>query len=38
LTVTYGRMVGGRRQGWALYGVMAVMLLGARAVAYPAES
>jgi potassium-transporting ATPase potassium-binding subunit len=38
LTATYGRMVGSRRQGWALYGVMAVMLLGAMAVAYPAES
>src|SRR5271165_3294176 len=38
LTSTYGRMVGDRRQGWALYGVMAVMLLGAAAVAYPAES
>jgi len=38
LTSTYGRMVGDRRQGWALYGVMAVMMLGAMAVAYPAES
>ncbi|HMD57435.1 MAG TPA: potassium-transporting ATPase subunit KdpA [Solirubrobacteraceae bacterium] len=38
LTATYGRMVGDRRQGWALYGVMAVMLAGAAAVAYPAES
>ncbi len=38
LTATYGRMVGSRRQGWTLYCVMAVMLLGAMAVAYPAES
>ena len=38
LTATYGRMVGNRRQGWALYGVMAAMLIGAAAVAYPAES
>ncbi len=38
LTSTYGRMVGDRRQGWALYGVMAVMFLGAAAVAYPAEA
>ena len=38
LTATYGRMAGSRRQGWTLYCVMAVMLLGAMAVAYPAES
>jgi K+-transporting ATPase ATPase A chain len=38
LTATYGRIVGNRRQGWALYGVMAVMFLGAAAVAYPAEA
>ena len=38
LTATYGRMVGNRRQGWALYGVMVVMFAGAAAVAYPAES
>jgi K+-transporting ATPase ATPase A chain len=38
LTATYGRIVGNRRQGWALYGVMLVMFLGAAAVAYPAES
>ena len=38
LTATYGRMVGNRRQGWALYGVMVVMFLGAAAVAYPPES
>ena len=38
LTSTYGRMVGNRRQGWALYGVMALMLLGGAAVAYSAEA
>ncbi len=38
LTATYGRMVGNRRQGWALYAVMGVMFLGAAAVTYPAES
>ncbi len=38
LTATYGRMVGNRRQGWALYAVMLAMFLGAAAVAYPAES
>jgi K+-transporting ATPase ATPase A chain len=38
LTATYGRIVGNRRQGWALYGVMVVMFVGAAAVAYPAES
>jgi potassium-transporting ATPase potassium-binding subunit len=38
MTATYGRIVGNRRQGWALYAVMVVMFLGAAAVAYPAES
>ncbi len=38
LTSTYGRIVGNRRQGWALYGVMVVMLVGAAAIAYPAEA
>jgi potassium-transporting ATPase potassium-binding subunit len=38
LTAAYGRIVGSRRQGWALYLVMLVMFLGAAAVAYPAES
>lgn len=38
LTATFGKMVGSRRQGWALFGVMAVMLAGAAAVAYTAES
>jgi len=38
LTATYGRIVGSPRQGWVLFAVMAVMLLGAAVVAYPAES
>ncbi|MGO8905883.1 MAG: potassium-transporting ATPase subunit KdpA [Solirubrobacteraceae bacterium] len=38
LTSTYGRIVGNRRQGWTLYAVMVVMLLGAAAVAYSAEA
>lgn len=38
LTATYGRIVGSRRQGWALFAVMATMLVGGAAVAYPAES
>ncbi len=38
LTATYGRIVGSRRQGWALYAVMLVMFIGAAAIAYPAES
>jgi K+-transporting ATPase ATPase A chain len=37
LTATFGRMVGSRRQGWALYGAMLAMLLAGIAVAYPAE-
>ena len=28
LTATFGRMVGNRRQGWALYAAMAVMMVG----------
>jgi potassium-transporting ATPase potassium-binding subunit len=37
LTATFGRMVGNRRQGWAIYTAMAVMLVGSIAVAYAAE-
>jgi K+-transporting ATPase ATPase A chain len=37
LTATFGRMVGNRRQGWALYAAMAVMLVIGIAVAYGAE-
>ena len=37
LTATFGRMVGNRRQGWALYVAMLVMLVIGIAVAYGAE-
>jgi K+-transporting ATPase ATPase A chain len=37
LTATFGRMVGNRRQGWALYAAMAVFLVATIAVAYAAE-
>ena len=37
LTATFGRMVGNRRQGWALYAAMAVMLVASIGVAYAAE-
>ena len=37
LTSTYGRMVGSRRQGWALFGAMAALLIAGIAVAYAAE-
>ena len=37
LTATYGRMVGNRRQGWAIYAAMAAMLVGTMAVGYAAE-
>ena len=32
LTATFGRMVGNRRQGWALFAAMAVMMVGGMAV------
>jgi K+-transporting ATPase ATPase A chain len=38
LVFTYGRMTGNRRQGYAIYGTMMVMFLGAVAVAYIAEA
>ena len=38
LTATFGRMVGNRRQGWALYAAMLAMLVAGIAVAYGAES
>ncbi len=37
LTSTFGRMVGNRRQGWALYAAMMAMFLVAVAVVYAAE-
>ncbi len=38
LIFTYGRMVGNRRQGYAIYGTVMVMFLGAAIVAYIAEA
>jgi K+-transporting ATPase ATPase A chain len=37
-TATFGRMIGRRRQGWALYAVMMVMFLAGTAVMYAAEA
>ena len=37
LTYTFGRMIGNRRQGWALYAAMMAMFIGAVAVVYIAE-
>jgi len=38
LVFMYGRMTSNRRQGYAIYGVMMVMFLGAASVAYIAEA
>jgi K+-transporting ATPase ATPase A chain len=38
LVFMYGRMTGSRRQGYAIYATMAIMFLGAVAVAYVAEA
>jgi K+-transporting ATPase ATPase A chain len=38
LVLTFGRMVGDRRQGWALFAVMGVLLVAAVAGAYAAEA
>jgi K+-transporting ATPase ATPase A chain len=38
LVFTYGKMVGARRQGYAIYSTMMVMFLGAVIVAYIAEA
>jgi potassium-transporting ATPase potassium-binding subunit len=38
LVFFYGRMTGNRRQGFAIYGVMMFMFLGAASVAYIAEA
>lgn len=38
LTATFGRMVGSRRQGWALYIAMLAMFTAAVAIVYVAES
>jgi potassium-transporting ATPase potassium-binding subunit len=37
LTYTYGRMVGSRRQGWAIFSVMSVLFLAGVVVVYLAE-
>src|SRR6476646_7087601 len=37
LTYSFGRMIGNRRQGWALYGAMMAMFIVAVAVVYIAE-
>ncbi len=37
LTYTFGRMVGNRRQGWALYAAMTIMFVAGVAVVYAAE-
>jgi potassium-transporting ATPase potassium-binding subunit len=37
-TATFGRMIGRRRQGWALYAAMLVMFVGGTAVMYAAEA
>jgi K+-transporting ATPase ATPase A chain len=38
LTATFGRMIGNRRQGWALYAAMAALFVVGVVVAYAAES
>jgi K+-transporting ATPase ATPase A chain len=38
LTATYGRLVGNRRQGWAVYAAMLMLFVVAVAVIYAAES
>jgi K+-transporting ATPase ATPase A chain len=38
LTYTFGRMVGNTRQGWALFGAMALLFAGGLAVCYWAEA
>jgi K+-transporting ATPase ATPase A chain len=37
LTATYGRMVGSRRQGWAIFSAMTILLVIGIAVVYAAE-
>lgn len=37
-TAMFGRMVGSRRQGWAVYGAMFVLLIASVGVGYAAES
>jgi potassium-transporting ATPase potassium-binding subunit len=37
LTATFGRMVGNRRQGWAIYAAMLTMLVATMGIGYAAE-
>ena len=37
LTATFGRMVGNRRQGWAVYSAMVIVLAATMAIGYAAE-
>jgi K+-transporting ATPase ATPase A chain len=37
LTSTYGRMVGSRRQGWAIFAAMSILFVAGVAIAYAAE-
>jgi len=37
-TITFGRMIDRRRQGWALYAAMLIMFVGGTAVMYAAEA
>jgi K+-transporting ATPase ATPase A chain len=38
LVITFGKMVGSEKQGWAFFKIIAVLLVGAVAVIYAAES
>ena len=38
LTATFGRMVGNRRQGWAIFAAMLVLFIGAVTIVYMAEA
>ncbi len=38
LTMTFGRMVGNMKQGWALFGAMSILFLAGAFVSYAAES
>ncbi len=38
LTATFGRMVGSRRQGWAIFAAMAILFIAGVAIVYAAEA
>jgi K+-transporting ATPase ATPase A chain len=38
LTMTFGRMVGNMKQGWALFGAMGILFLAGALIAYSAEA